>query len=463
MRYCWLPALAASLLMVQSCKKELNPNLSGNNNSNTEISSRPNKPLDLHLVADGFTAPLGVVTANDGTGRLFVIDQIGKIWVMDEHGIKNPVPYLDISNKLVTLNPNSDERGLLGVAFHPDYANNGKLYVYYSAPPRPGVPPGGTAWNNLSVLSEFKVSMSNSNMADVSSERLLLQLDDAQGNHNGGTLAFSPADGYLYLAIGDGGGANDVGVNHVEDWYAANAGGNGQDVNANLFGNILRLDVDGGMPYGIPADNPFVGKAGMDEIYAYGLRNPYRFSFDRGGNHDLLLGDVGQVLYEEINVIKKGGNYGWNVKEGYSCFNAAVPNSPLGNCPMADNLGSQLIDPKIVIDNFRNVNATGHTSAAIIGGQVYRGSDIPWLKGLYVFGSFTESFTVPNGEMFITQPNGSSRWNYSEMNLESFPGGLGIFLKGFGEDDQGEIYVTASLNAGPSGTTGRVYKLVQAD
>lgn len=448
-----------------SCKKDAKPLATEELQMASDASSaRIKKMLDLQLVCDGLTAPLGVFTANDGSDRLFVIDQIGKIWIIDADGQKLSMPFLDISSRLVTLNPNNDERGLLGLAFHPQYASNGKFYVYYSAPPRPGAPVGGTAWNNLSVLSEFMVSGSDKNMANAASERFLMQLDDAQGNHNGGTLAFSPADGYLYLTIGDGGGANDVGVNHVTDWYLTNGGGNGQDVENNLYGNVLRIDVDGGNPYSIPADNPFVDKPGLDEIYAYGLRNPYRFSFDRGGDHDLLMGDVGQVLYEEINVIKKGGNYGWNVKEGYSCFNAAASNTPLASCPIADNFGNPLIDPVIVMDNFRNVNATGNTTAAIIGGQVYRGNAIPYLKGLYIFGSYTRTFAAANGELYITKPNSSGNtWDYSTLTMESFPNGLGRFLKGFGEDAAGEVYITTSAIAGPRGNTGQVHKIVAVE
>src|SRR5688572_13414113 len=175
-------------------------------------------------------------------------------------------------------------------------------------------------------------------------------MDDPQSNHNGGTIAFG-ADGYLYIAIGDGGSANDVAPGHVNDWYAVNAGGNGQDIEANLFGDVLRLNVDGAAPYTIPADNPFVGKPGMDEIWAYGFRNPFRFSFDMGGSRQLYLGDAGQVLYEEINVVNKGGNYGWNVKEGRICFNAANNDTALGTCPAVDNFNNPLIDPVIVLDN----------------------------------------------------------------------------------------------------------------
>src|SRR5687768_1029740 len=233
------------------------------------------RETDLKLLVDNLVSPLTVVDAPDESGRLFVVDQIGQIWVLNKNGNRLPTPFLDIRDRMVTLNPNFDERGLLGLAFHPHYKNNGKFYVYYSAPPTEGA-----NVNNIGTVSEFEVSRSNPNVADVGSERILLEVPDPQSNHNGGTIAFGP-DNYLYIAIGDGGAANDVAPGHVEDWYETNEGGNGQDIVSNLMGNILRIDVDSRsarMEYGIPSDNPFVNKEGRDEIYAFGFRNPYRFS-----------------------------------------------------------------------------------------------------------------------------------------------------------------------------------------
>ncbi|MEO6732622.1 MAG: PQQ-dependent sugar dehydrogenase [Ferruginibacter sp.] len=420
-----------------------------------------NVRVDKKLITDNLVSPVAVVSAHDGSKRLFVVDQIGKIWVIDKHGNRLPEPFLDVSNKLVTLNPNNDERGLLGLAFHPNYKYNGKFYIYYSAPPRPGGPAEGVAWNNLARLSEFKVSQSNGNIADINSERSVLQLDDPQSNHNGGTIAFSPKDGYLYIAIGDGGGANDTPAGHVPDWYLPNAGGNGQDVEANLFGNILRINVNSGNPYSVPEDNPFVGRPGRDEVYAYGLRNPYRFSIDRKGAHEIYAGDVGQLLYEEINVIKKGGNYGWNVKEGFSCFNAASSLTPFPTCPNVDNFGNLLIDPVIVLNNFRNP-AGGRTATAIIGGNIYRGNDINQFKGKYIFGTYAQSSTTTDGELLIAEPRGSGQWPYEEISLESSPNDIGYLLKGMGEDEDGELYLTTSEIGGPRGNSGKVFKLVKA-
>lgn len=418
----------------------------------------PPGKVDIKEVATGFVSPVGLVSVPDNTGRLFVIDQIGKIWIIDSMGNKSSTPFMDISSVIIPLSAGGDERGLLGLAFHPQFASNHKFYIYYQLPARPGGPPGGTSWNNLSRVSEFQASSANGNIADMTSEKILLDIDDAQPNHNGGTLAFGP-DGFLYISIGDGGGGDDVGPNHVDDWYTANAGGNGQDIENNLFGDILRIDVNSGTPYGIPADNPFVGKAGLDEIYAYGFRNPYRMSFDIGGNHALYAGDAGQSLFEEIDLVTKGGNYGWNVKEGRACFNAASDRAIMANCPSVDNFNNPLIDPVVVVNNASNPQ--GGRALTIIGGNVYRGTAIPEYQGKYIFGSFGQTSSKPDGELFISTPAGQTDWGFDEINLASHPGDLGYYLKGFGQDNSGEIYLAVTSNAGPSGTTGKILKLVK--
>ena len=434
--------------------------------------------IDIKLIADNLVSPVGVVAVPDdkrfddreaddrrdrdehheaADKRLFIIDQAGKIWIIDANGNKMPVPFLDLTGKIVPLSPFYDERGLLGFAFHPNFKRNGKFFVFYTAPPRAGGPQPGSLWNNLSRVSEFRVSASNPNLADMTSEKPILEVNHPQSNHNGGTIAFGP-DGFLYISIGDGGGADDVGPGHVEDWYPVNRGGNGQDIDSNLLGNILRLDVDHGSPYAIPHDNPFVGKRGLDEIYAYGLRNPFRFSFDMGGSHQLISMDAGQSLYEEIDLIKKGGNYGWNVKEGRHCFDAANDHEELGSCPMMDPFGNLLIDPVIEVNNAANPD--GGKALTIIGGNVYRGHSIPQLEGKYIFGTFSQSFTVGNGELFMANRQGDVNWPFQEINLKSSPNDIGYFLKGFGQDREGEIYLTVSGKLGPSGTTGKVFKLV---
>jgi glucose/arabinose dehydrogenase len=415
------------------------------------------RAVDIRQIADGFVSPIQLVAVPDNSKRLFVIDQIGKIWIIDATGNKLSTPFLDVTSKLVTLTPAFDERGLLGLAFHPNYTSNQRFFVYYQLPPRAGGPAPGVSWNNLSRISEFRVS-ADRNRADLNSEKILLQWDDPQFNHNGGTLAFGP-DGYLYISIGDGGGANDTAAGHVEDWYPVNKGGNGQDVQANLFGDILRIDVNTGNPYGIPADNPFVNKPGRDETYAFGFRNPYRFSFDMAGSHQLIVGDAGQLLWEEVDVVTKGGNYGWNVKEGTHCFNAANALQVLPSCPSVDNLGNPLINPVIELNNWQN--PAGGRATVVIGGHVYRGHSIHGWHGKYIFGTFSQTPTTPNGELFAATPSGTGPWSYQEVSLQSHPDDVGYYLRGFGQDNAGEIYLTVSSILGPTGNTGKVFKLVE--
>jgi glucose/arabinose dehydrogenase len=289
----------------------------------------------------------------------------------------------------------------------------------------------------------------------MSSEKIILEWDDPQFNHNGGTLAFG-LDDYLYISIGDGGRANDTGPGHVDDWYLVNGGGNAQNIEANFLGKILRIDIDGGNPYGIPAGNPFVDKPGLDEIFAFGFRNPYRMSFDLRGTKDLIVADAGQVLWEEVNVLSKGGNYGWNVKEGDHCFSTADSSKELPSCPTVDNRGKEFIKPVLELKNWQN---PGGKATTIIGGHVYRGTELKGWDGKYVFGTFSQTPTTPNGELFLATPGGTS-WSYEEAKLKSYPDDIGHYLRGFGQDDDGEIYLTVSSKVGPEGNTGKVFKLV---
>ncbi len=206
--------LLCSVLFFQSCRKH-------------DFNPPPVGAYDLQLIADGFTSPLVVTESPDGTQRLFVADQTGKIWILNADGSKMSTPFIDISSLLPTLSPFYDERGLLGFAFHPNYKNNGKFYLFYTAPPRAGGPEPGVPWNNLTRISEFQVSASDANMADISSERIILEADHPQMNHDGGTIAFGP-DGYLYISIGDGGAGGDIGPGHVSDWYAVNGAATGR-------------------------------------------------------------------------------------------------------------------------------------------------------------------------------------------------------------------------------------------
>ena len=420
----------------------------------------------VDLVAEGLASPITIVSADDRTGRLFIVDQTGTIHILTRGGALLPTPFLDVRARMVPLMPGFDERGLLGLAFHPKYRQNGRFFVYYSAPLRAGAPAG---FDHTARIAEYRVS-ANPNVADPTSERVILEVDKPQFNHNGGTLAFGQ-DRLLYISIGDGGGANDVGLGHVEDWYADNGGGNGQDTEQNLLGNILRIDIDHGSPYGIPRNNPFVGRRGLDEIYAYGLRNPYRMSFDMKHGHRLLAVDAGQGLWEEVSIIERGGNYGWNVREGTHCFDAENNRVSPPDCPRAEqapspHAGTPLRNPIIEYANTANTAAPAETrlGVTVIGGHVYRGDRIEKLEGRYVFGDFSRTFFPPNGSLFAATPERHGLWTIRELTLANRPNGrLGHYVLGFGQDDRGEVYVGVRDVLGPTGTTGKVYKLVPAD
>ena len=423
------------------------------------------------LVAEGMTSPVTMAEAPDDSGRLFVVDQVGVIWILMPDGTLVDEPFLDIRDRIVDLNPEYDERGLLGLAFHPDYAENGRLFVFYSIPLREEAPDD---FNHTNVVAEFQVTADNANVADPGSERILLAEDWPQSNHNGGTLKFGP-DGYLYISMGDGGGRDDEGVGHVEDWYDANAGGNGQDIEQNLLGNILRInvDVEGEQPYGIPEDNPFASRGGLDEIYAYGLRNPYRFSFDMGGEQRMFASDAGQELWEEIDIIDQGGNYGWNVREGAHCFDAEQPEVVPDDCPDIvgeghPDAGAPLIDPVI---EFLNAKQPGGVGIVVVGGYVYRGAAMADLEGRYIFGAWSAGMTEIDGEethfpglIFASIEDDEGLWGMAELNLANMPdGNIGHFVLGFGQDSEGEVYVLTTDEQGPTGNTGKVYKLVPAE
>lgn len=421
--------------------------------------------VGLELVTDGLASPVALVPSPDGSGRLFILDQIGLIRILMPDGTLLADPFLDIRDRMVTLMSGFDERGLLGLAFHPNYATNGRFFVYYSAPLQEGAP---TDYNHTSHISEFMVFAGNPNAADPTSERILLQVDEPQFNHNAGTLAFGPTDGYLYISLGDGGGADDVGLGHVEDWYEANGGGNGQDITDNLLGSILRIDVDGGDPYGIPADNPFTDVAGCsdgcDEIFAYGFRNPYRFSFDMGGNHNLFAGDAGQELWEEVSLVEKGGNYGWNVKEGTHCFDTEDPHESPAECPDTvgeghPRAGDPLIDPII---EYANHHQPGGLGAVVVGGYVYRGSTLNQFRGRYIFGDWSREFAEPDGSLFVAKSRKNGLWQIQELLIQGNPDGrLGHYVLGFGQDLQGEVYVLTTDMTGPTGNTGQIFRLVR--
>ena len=417
--------------------------------------AEPIPEVRLELVAEGFTTPVALVPSPDDTGRIFVVDQNGLISIVSADGAVLDPPFADLRDHMVELSGGYDERGLLGLAFHPDFRENSLVYIHYSAPLRPGAPPD---WNHTGHISEFRVSDDNPDALDLASERVLLQVDQPHWAHNGGSIAFGP-DGYLYIGLGDGGHGGDVGTGHVDDWYETNRGGNGQDIESNLLGSILRIDVDVEEGYGIPGDNPFVEETGLDEIWAYGFRNPYRFSFDTGGDRQLFVGDVGQDRWEEINIAQAGGNYGWNVREGFGCFfTDAADQAPF--CPDEDPSGAALLDP--ILEMANSGSPGGGISRAILGGYLYRGTEMPGLYGHYIFGSWSDEWNLPSGRIFFARhpASGQARWEFQQLEMDiAVDGALDHYLVGLGQGLDGELYVLTTDTLGPSGTTGRVYRL----
>lgn len=334
-----------------------------------------------------FSRPVGLQRPGDGSGRLFVVEQQGTIRVFDNDStVSSASLFLDIRDR---VDDQGNEEGLLGLAFHPDYENNGYFYVNYTA-----------ANPNRTVISRFRVP-DNPDEADVSSETEILTFEQPYANHNGGQLAFGP-DGYLYIAVGDGGSGGDP-------------NGNGQN-RSTLLGSILRIDVDrqeNGNNYGIPPDNPYAGNSEgyREEIYAYGLRNPWRFSFDADGGQ-MWAGDVGQNSYEEIDIIEAGNNYGWNIMEGKHCF------EPSSGC---DESG--LTMPVWEYGRQQGISVTG--------GFVYRGPTIESLTGLYIYADY--------GSGKIWALNHSEPEN--PQNTELLDADFSI--SSFGVDAENELYICA--------------------
>lgn len=336
--------------------------------------------IDIELFKSGFSDPINIQHANDD--RLFVVEQGGRIKIIQSDGTVNTTPFLNISGQISS----GGERGLLGLAFHPDYTNNGYFFVYYTKP------------NGDSQVSRFSVDSGNPDIADENSEFPIIDYSQPFSNHNGGCLAFGP-DGYLYIASGDGGSSGDP-------------GNRAQNINL-LLGKLLRIDVDnpsGGNNYGIPADNPFVGNPNArGEIWAYGLRNPWRFSFDFTENK-LWIGDVGQGSREEINranVGEAGLNYGWRCYEGTQPFNTQ-------NCPPQSELTFPLAE---------YTHAGGNCS--ITGGYVYRGSMYPAINNLYFYGDYCSGIigTVDSSGNLVNHGQFSGNW------------------VSFGEDVNNELYI----------------------
>lgn len=366
--------------------------------------------LQLELLNDQLVSPVAMALPDDETGRIFICEQQGLIKILQGSTLQE-TPFLDLRDQMVPMTDNYTERGLLGIAFHPNFRNNRKFYVYYSAPS------GEAGSNHKSIVAEYLTSAGDPGRAEPDG-RVILEFEQPESNHNGGQLEFGP-DGYLYIGTGDGGGAGDK---HGEI-------GNGQSLET-LLGKILRIDVNSGDPYGIPADNPFVDEPGArPEIWAYGLRNPWRFSFDRSGGR-LFAADVGQNSYEEVDIIEKGGNYGWRIMEGNDEFDSSI------------EYEGELIPPIDVYGRDIGISITG--------GYVYRGEKIPGLAGKYVFADWT-------GPFFYLEETGGA-FTRERLRFENEPGGLRVLS--FGEDREGELYVLTSKGTTPLAASGAIYKIV---
>jgi glucose/arabinose dehydrogenase len=389
--------------------------------------------VEVQAVAGNLSSPVDLVSAHDGSNRLFIVEQSGKIRIL-KNGALVATPFLDVSGRIAA----GGERGLLSMAFHPGFSDSSspgfhKLYTYTSEPVSGSadftVPISGS-FNNQGVLAEWKVSTGNPDVVDPSTRREVFRLDHPQSNHNGAKLAFRTSDHYLYISIGDGGGGGDVGNGHAPNI------GNGQSTDR-VLGKVLRIDPlapaltpssadapSANGKYRVPRTNPFVGKAGLDEIFAYGFRNPFRFNFDPPTDR-LILGDVGQNFIEEVDIVQLGGNYGWNRKEGSFLFNPGN-----GSVSPDPNPNPALIDPVAQYDH--------DDGTAVIGGFIYRGTKIPALAGKYVFGD-------------LSDPNGTGRLFYSDLSTHviealrvgTTPRELGTALFSIGEDDADELYALA--------------------
>ncbi len=406
----------------------------------------------LKQITNNLTAPNWAVSLPNDPEHLYISDQNGKLWRTNlANG--NSAIFLDLADVLVPLgvfgNDSFDERGLLGFAFHPQFAENGLLYTYTSEPSGENSDfstiPAGSSPNHRSVVREWRVNPTNF-PAVVEQERIILTVDQPQFNHNAGALNFGP-DNLLYIAFGDGGGADDrdgqmfIGnpiIGHGTD-------GNGQNL-SNPLGSLLRIDPTGSNSsngkYGIPSDNPFAStSSALPETFAYGFRNPFRFSFD-SQTGALILADVGQNDIEEVNLVQSGGNYGWRLKEGSFRFE---PNGNEAGFVTDGSIEGNFIDPVVQYDH--------DEGTAIVGGFVYRGNAIPALQGKYLFGDVAKT-SNGDGRLFYSDGGEILELNLADRDQPGF------WVLGFGQDGDGELYALGNTTGIPFGTTGAVYKLI---
>ena len=406
--------------------------------------------VKLEPFVSGINTPLAMVQPA-GDDRIFVAEQFGRIKII-KNGKVRAEPFLDIRSKIVKQHHDFDERGLLGLAFHPDFKNNGKFYVAYSGHLDFQQDLGQMLWySHSNIVAEYTVSKENPNAANPNSVRIISSIAWPQFNHNGHWIGFGK-DGYLYISTGDGGYANDWGIGHNVTI------GNGQDLSTKL-GKILRVDVNksaDGNNYAIPADNPFVGNSdALPEIWAYGLRNPWRCSFDMGGGGELFCADVQQNSYEEVDIIKKGDNLGWRVMEGTHCFDYTKPDDHPDSCK-----NSGMVAPILEYQNC-TAKPKGCKGISVTGGYVYRGGAKAW-DGKYIFGDWSKSFAAMDGQLFIGSKGSDGKWSMDTATVTNMTGKLPYILA-FGQDSAGEVYALTSITTGPNGSSDTIYKVVPAN
>jgi len=399
--------------------------------------------IKLEPVASGINQPLAMVQPA-GDDRMFVNEQWGRVMIIKD-GELNPTPFLDIRTLIVDRHPDFDERGLLGLAFHPDFANNGKFYVSYSGTLDFQGDLGQMLWySHNNIVAEYTVSADDPDVADRFSGRIISSIPWPQFNHNGHWIGFGP-DGMLYISSGDGGYANDWGIGHNP------LEGNGQDLTS-PNGKMLRIDPETGQA---PADNPFVGDDdALDTIYAYGLRNPWRCSFDMGGDNELFCGDVQQNSYEEVSLITAGANLGWRLREATHCFDFNAPDDHPESC---DTEG--MVDPILEYPNC-TAQPDGCLGISVTGGYVYRGSNADW-DGKYIFGDWSKNFGSMDGQIFFGSKDGDS-WSMEVAEVTNMDGNIPYILA-FAQDAAGEVYALTSITTGPVGSLDTIYKIVPAE
>ena len=417
--------------------------------------------LALEPVAEGLTAPLHLEEPADGSGRKFIVQQNGVVRVLDPDDRMAPEPFLDLRPRMLPLEENFEERGLLGFALHPQFARNGRVFATYSAPLRPGAPEG---WNHTRRVSEFAADPGNLARIDAASERVVLEIDWPSRKHNGGGLALGP-DGFLFIGLGDGGISHGIGKKVLWEAFDVPAqaltwDGVAQDTDS-LFGKILRIDVDRGFPgYAIPRDNPFASGPEKQEIWAWGFRNPFRIAFDR---HDgsFLVTAVAETLWEAAYRVHGPGNFGWPLMEGTHCVDRLKPRQPPATCPTRDDAGNRIELPVLEYPNMQASHpetklGVAGVGTAITGARMYRGSAIPALAGKLVVSDWSAAFEQPSGQIFIADPSSDNAplWPYRRaLQIDSR-------IVGLAEDRAGEIYVLTNETLGPYDTTGKVLRLV---